>query len=156
MIVGGACLNLYGIKRTTEDTDIWIDPSRENWSKLIEVVELLGYSESEISRLENAYTLNAFVFTMIGPIDIMNYADKRLQFNSVYARCLVFTYEDININALSLPDLREMKALARRPIDVSDVHKIDDFMAANNQPRLDKRSRPQKWWDRAKLIWKAG
>ena len=154
MIVGGACLNLHGIKRTTEDTDIWIEPSRENWTKLVKVIELLGYSELEINRIAKAFTLNAFVFTLIGPIDVMNYADKRMPFNTIYERALIFKYNDININALSLGDLREMKAFARRPRDVSDVYLIDDYLLANNQPSLDKRTRLQKWWDRARLIWK--
>ncbi|MCD6254817.1 MAG: hypothetical protein J7J44_00915 [Deltaproteobacteria bacterium] len=43
LIVGGMAVNLYGYLRLTIDLDLMVDLSDENLSKIINVMERLGY-----------------------------------------------------------------------------------------------------------------
>jgi len=77
LVVGGVAVNIYGYIRMTVDLDIMVDLSEENLSKIITIMEKLGYSPrapvkpgdllSKEKREEWIKKKGAVVFTFVDP-----------------------------------------------------------------------------------------
>lgn len=48
IMVGGAAVNHHGYKRHSADVDLWIEPAKENFEKLLIVLQDLGYEVDEL------------------------------------------------------------------------------------------------------------
>ena len=51
LLVGGGAVNFHGYQRHSADIDLWIEPSPENFDRLVRVLRSLGYA---LDRLPSA------------------------------------------------------------------------------------------------------
>ena len=50
LLVGGAAVNFYGYKRYSADIDFWIKPTKENFDKILIVLQKLGYGIQQLPK----------------------------------------------------------------------------------------------------------
>lgn len=139
LVVGGVAVNLYGYVRLTMDLDIMVDLSRENLSKIIDVMEKFGYTPrvpvsphefiSTEKRDEWIKDKGAVVFTFINLQTPFKHLDiflsNPINFEKAYLRRETINVLDIKIDIASLDDLIEMKKLAGRERDMEDIHHLE-------------------------------
>ena len=127
LVIGGLALNFHGLLRNTIDSDVWIDPVMDNILRLKKVLVALDYEEMDFDFLEKAGS-DALVFSIEGPIDFLTSVHRNFLFEDCFQRASFFEMEKIRIPVISLPDLRDLKVLARRPQDLRDAGLINDFL----------------------------
>jgi len=124
LLVGGYAVVLYGYVRYTGDIDFWINPSKENAVRLIEVLKRFGFGSLNLS-IED--------FTMDDQIIQLGYPPKRidiitsvtgLKFSDCYKKSRVFSVDDISIQTISLDDLKKNKKASGRYKDLDDLENL--------------------------------
>ncbi|MGA0558418.1 hypothetical protein ACO2Q8_17285 [Larkinella sp. VNQ87] len=129
MVIGGFAMYLNGISRTTEDVDVWMEPTHENGQRLICTLLGMGYEEEELSHVKTLDFTQIQVFGLNNYIDVLTVVHRKFNFGDCYSRALAFRNpHGHTIHFLHLNDLRETKVLARRPQDLRDIVLIDDFL----------------------------
>ncbi|MCY7357159.1 MAG: hypothetical protein LH609_06750 [Rudanella sp.] len=129
MVIGGFAMYLNGIRRNTEDFDVWIQPTHENGQLFIDTLLCMGFTIDELDQLTQHDFQEPIVFGLLGTIDVMTRVHKNLDFEACYSRSR--TYVDprgIEVHFLHLNDLRQSKVWARRDQDLRDIIQIDDFI----------------------------
>jgi hypothetical protein len=129
MIIGGFAMYLNGIRRNTEDFDVWLQPTQSNGQRFVETLVCMGFSIDELDQLTAQDFRDPIVFGLLGTIDVMTRVHQKLDFDSCFSRSR--TYVDprgIEVHFLHLNDLRQSKVWARREQDLRDIIQIDDFI----------------------------
>lgn len=135
LVVGGVAVNLYGYIRLTMDLDLMVDLSDENLSRVVEIMENLGYSPrvpinpkefiSESNRDEWIKEKGAVVFTFIDlkspykHIDI--FLNNPIDFAKAFLRKEVMVVGGTKIFVASIDDIIKMKSITGRPRDKEDI-----------------------------------
>jgi predicted nucleotidyltransferase len=135
LLVGGVAVNIYGYVRMTMDLDIMVDLSEDNLSRIIRVMEKLGFSPrapvdphdliAKEKRDEWINKKGAVVFTFIDlkkpfrQIDV--FLTNPMSFSEAFARRKVMVIGGLTLSVACLDDLIEMKERAGRPRDLEDA-----------------------------------
>lgn len=125
LVGGGYAVTFHGYPRYTGDIDIWINPTEENATRMMTVLDRFGAGSVGI---EKGDFLDAhFDVLKMGnePIRIdMMVKMKGLEFEAAYARRVVENIEGLNINFLSLDDLVMTKKASNRSKDQNDLEHL--------------------------------
>ena len=149
VVVGGVACNIYGYVRMTVDLDIMVDLSEENLSKIVAVMERLGYRPrapveprdllSEDTREEWVKNKGAVVFTFIDPKKPFRQVDiflvNPMNFEEVHERREEMTVGGIRMAVVCMEDLIAMKSSAGRPRDFEDVDHLRKIAALRGGER---------------------
>jgi len=137
ILTGGLALVSNGIVRFTQDADVWLRPDNTNQDKALLD---FGYDEEDVSAMREAdFTQVQFVRIHDVPLDVMTSAHQKFDYDTCRKREPLFTTtRGHKIYFLHINDLRELKVLARRPKDLSDVLMIDDLL--EEQRKLNEES----------------
>jgi acetolactate synthase regulatory subunit len=125
ILVGGAAVNHHGYKRHSADVDLWIEPSEENFSRLLRVLQRIGYSIDEIPAQVRAAEQNVSI--KVSPqqeIELITRFDPGCTFEEAWGRCALVPisgYELPRYRVMAVDDLIESKLKAARPKDLLDV-----------------------------------
>jgi len=121
LVVGGYAVIFHGYVRTTGDLDIWVALNHENAAKIEAAIRLMGH---------NPPGLNAEWFAEKGAVlgigqeplrfDINNDIDG-VTFAECYARRVEADIEGVQVNMISLPDLKTNKRASGRNKDLADL-----------------------------------
>jgi hypothetical protein len=121
LVVGGYAVIYHGYVRTTGDLDIWVALSSENAAKVESAVRSLGY---------NPPGLNAEWFLGKGSVlrigqeplrfDIINDIDG-VAFADCYPRRIMTRIEGVEVDFISLADLKTNKRASGRNKDLADL-----------------------------------
>lgn len=129
MVIGGFAMYLNGLSRTTEDADVWVEPTPENQQRFVCTLLGMGYEEEELDHLKTLDFTQPQVFGLSNYIDVLTVVHRRFNFEECFERSRTCTNPHGNtIHFLHLNDLRETKVLARRPQDLRDIIQIDDYL----------------------------
>jgi hypothetical protein len=124
LLVGGYAVGHYGFPRATADLDIWVANHEENASKLVEVLRKFGF---------DVPALNKSLFQEPGHVVRMGVPPVRLEilssidgvdFQNCYPRRQVAEIDGVEINIISLADLKANKRASGRHQDLSDLEKL--------------------------------
>ncbi len=66
MCIGGYAVNFFSYHRVTEDMDIWMAPTNENKTSLINTLMCIRYSESEIAYIVDEDFTTYFMIVSAG------------------------------------------------------------------------------------------
>jgi predicted nucleotidyltransferase len=124
LLVGGYAVAHYGYPRTTNDIDIWAGVSDENAVKLCQVFIEFGFSPTSISAAK--FLDPDKVYRMGVPpvcIDLLLRVSG-LEFSASYAQRQVMDVDGIEINVLSLEDLKTNKHASGRYKDLNDLEHL--------------------------------
>lgn len=127
ILVGGYSVILHGYSRTTGDLDIWVEPSPENYRRLVAAFTLFGLPLFDMTAEKFLETSRYDVFTFGRPpvsIDILTRV-KGLVFEPVFAASEWFDIdESLRVRAIRLADLLQSKKSAGRAKDLDDLEHL--------------------------------
>jgi hypothetical protein len=124
MLVGGYAVILHGYARTTGDMDIWVQPTRENYQRLVKAFQVFGMPLFDMT--ESKFLDKDFydVFSFGRPpvcIDIVTNITG-VEFDAAHAKSQWFEIRDgLKVCSLSLNDLITSKKAAARNKDLDDI-----------------------------------
>jgi hypothetical protein len=128
IMVGGAAVNHHGYKRHSADVDLWIEPSSENFGKLLAVLNSLGYGVDELPR--KVLDAEQNITIKISPeqeIELITRFNPGCTFDEAWSRSEFGEIGGVPIaryRVLSFADLIDSKLRSARPKDLLDVHEL--------------------------------
>ena len=126
LLLGGYAVILYGYDRTTGDMDIWVRPTRPNYTRLIEAFRRFGMPTFDMTEERFLDPAVADVFSFgIAPssIDILT-APKGVDFGDCYTRRNWIEHEGLPLCLIAQEDLLVAKAAAGRQRDLDDIEQL--------------------------------
>lgn len=124
MIVGGFAVNFHGYHRFTEDIDIWIAVSDENFNRLLKAVRL--FFGEDLPGLDKTFLQNneaVFFGRVPNKIELIQ-AVSGVDFCNCYPRRIEAQLDGLKVNIISLPDLKVNKRSAGRHKDLADLDRL--------------------------------
>lgn len=124
LLIGGYAVGYYGYPRPTADMDIWISRSRENARKVFAVLNQFGFSSSELSP-EIFMREKAIVRMGVAPfrLEIITFIDG-VDFEQCYREKQIAEIEEVEVNIISLKQLKINKKASGRLKDLSDLENL--------------------------------
>jgi predicted nucleotidyltransferase len=126
LMLGGYAVNLYGHHRSTQDIDLWISADQANAERMVRVYRRFGYTSPR---------LDATWFTEPGRVNVIGRAPVRIDlltgpsgvdFEACYPRRVVIKLDGIDVDVISLADLRVNKSASGRPKDLLDLKSLPE------------------------------
>lgn len=125
IVVGGYAVIMHGYYRTTQDLDIWVSKTTENYTRLRKAYALFGMPVFDMTE-ENFMSEKFDVFS-IGRspirIDIITKL-KGVVFKEAFENSIYRSIEDMNVRYLNLDDMFKSKKAAGRYKDLDDIEKL--------------------------------
>jgi hypothetical protein len=128
IMVGGAAVNHHGYKRHSADVDLWIEPSPENFAKLLSVLKGMNYAIDELP--EKVLAAEQNISIKISPeqeIELITRFNPGCTFDEAWSRCEFAETNGIPLaryRVMALNDLIESKLRSLRPKDLLDVQEL--------------------------------
>jgi hypothetical protein len=122
ILVGGYSVIIHGYNRTTGDLDVWIKPTKKNYSKLKNAFSMFGMSVFDMTE-ESFLSNDLDVFTFGRPpvsIDILT-SVKGIDFDETFDTSIITVIENVRVRVIHLNQLRKAKHAANRPKDQDDL-----------------------------------
>ena len=141
VVVGGVALVLHGVVRFTADLDLMVGLDHKNLWTFLEAMEDLGYRPKLPLRAEDlanprvraewkeirGMQVFAFYHTQ-WPMELVDVLiDEPIDFAAVERDRPIFTARGIEIPVISIPHLKQLKALSGRPQDLADIQALEDL-----------------------------
>jgi len=124
LVVGGMAVNYYGYHRSTGDLDLWVAVSAENQERLASALKKFGFSSQSVARRP---LLQKPKFIRIGqpPIRVEIHSEiAGVRFEDCVGRAEVCSIEGVEVQLISLSDLRKNNAAAGRAKDKADLEAL--------------------------------
>jgi len=124
LLVGGYAVVFYGYVRFTGDIDFWIHPTKKNASRVVEVLSKFGFGSLYLSI--DDFTKDDQIIQLGYPpnrIDIIT-SVTGLTFSDCYSKRVSFTIEGVDIQTISLEDLKKNKKASGRYKDLDDLENL--------------------------------
>jgi len=125
LVVGGYAVALYGYPRSTGDMDIWIAISKDNARKTVETLKKFGFDAPQLK--EELFLEKEKNIRMGNPplrIEILTSIDG-VEFTKCYRNKNTVTMDDIDVNFISLEDLKKNKRASGRHQDLADLENLE-------------------------------
>ena|SRR5687768_11151562 len=124
LLVGGYAVGHYGFPRATGDLDIWIANDDENASRLVEALRQFGFDVPELKKSlfrEPKHVVRMGLppvrLEILSSIDGVNFAD-------CYPRRETVEMDGVEVDVISLADLKANKRASGRHQDLNDLEKL--------------------------------
>lgn len=129
ILVGGGAVNFHGYKRHSADVDFWIDPTEENFTNLISVVNSLGYAlETFPQKVLDAKQNISIKATPEFDLELITRFNPNKPFQEAFEQAEIAMYswegEEETYRVLSFDDLVVSKLKANRPKDLLDITQL--------------------------------
>ena len=125
LVIGGYAVALYGYPRATGDMDIWIAISKDNAEKTAKALKEFGFDSPD---LKKALFLKKEKNIRLGNpplrIEILTSIDG-VEFATCYENKKVVTIDNVEINFISLEDLKKNKKASGRYQDLADLENLE-------------------------------
>ena len=126
ILVGGYSVILHGYARTTGDIDIWVNPTIDNYKKLLKSFHEFGMTVFDMTEKNFLHNESFDVFTFGRPpvcIDIMKEV-KGLDFESAYLHSGLVEVDGLSIRLIDYRDLIKAKRASGRAKDINDIENL--------------------------------
>lgn len=124
LLVGGYAVVLYGYVRYTGDIDFWINPTEENANRIVEVLDRFGFGSLNLTIKD--FTKDDQIIQLGYPpnrIDIIT-SVTGLTFTECYPKRNSFPIEGVEVQTISLEDLKKNKKASGRYKDLDDLENL--------------------------------
>ena len=122
LLVGGYAVGYYGYPRATADIDIWVAIDAGNVGKLLAALAVFGFAEVDPA----VFAKEKQVLRMGVPplrIELLT-GVSGLEFEECYSRRVVVNLAEVEVNLISLEDLKTNKAASGRYKDLNDLEHL--------------------------------
>ncbi len=134
LVIGGAAVNIHGFSRATGDLDIWYNPTKENFLKVLDAIKDFGFDVSGVVKVQE-YETKGFIRLPLHKfyIELIAIIDGKINFDDAYKRSIINTISnDLEIRVIGYDDLLETKAMTRRPKDLEDIKQLEAARKIHN------------------------
>lgn len=124
LLVGGYAVGHYGFPRATGDLDIWIANHKENATRLVQALREFGFDVPELN--ESLFQEPKHVVRMGVPpvrLEILSSIDG-VDFPDCYPRRTTVEMDGVEVDVISLADLKTNKRASGRHQDLTDLEKL--------------------------------
>ena len=124
LLIGGYAVGCYGYPRATADMDIWIAINPDNADKLVKVLKEFGFDEPDLT---TEIFLKDWQIIRLGfpPVRIeISTTISGVNFADCFSRRKIETLDGVEVNMISLKDLKINKKASGRLQDLSDLEKL--------------------------------
>jgi hypothetical protein len=124
LLVGGYAVGHYGFPRATGDLDIWIANHDENANRLVEALRAFGFDVPELNK--SLFQEPKHVIRMGVPpvrLEILSSIDG-VSFQDCYPRRETVEMDGVEVDVISLADLKANKRASGRHQDLNDLEKL--------------------------------
>jgi predicted nucleotidyltransferase len=124
LIVGGYAVSVHGHPRFTGDLDIWLNPTTENASKIVTVVNEFGFGSFKLTIAD--FTKEGNIIQLGYPplrIDLLTAIDG-VAFVDCYANKKEVAIDGLMVNFIGYQDLLKNKQQSGRPKDIDDINNL--------------------------------
>ncbi len=123
ILVGGYAVIYHGYVRATGDMDVWLKPTNENKSRLLEVFKKLQFDIEGIKKISEMDFTNVVIFHIGSEPERIDFLSKvqGLNFDEAYKQKQMLNVKDYQIPILHLDDLIANKLLVNRLKDQTDI-----------------------------------
>ena len=128
ILVGGYSVIVHGYNRTTGDLDVWVNPTKSNYVKLISACSSFGLMLDDLTEDNFLKNDDLDVFTFGRPpvsIDIMTKV-KGLTFKETYELAQIAEIDGVKTRVIHKNHLIQAKKAAGRPKDQDDIEHLSD------------------------------
>ncbi len=126
LIVGGYAVGYHGYPRATGDIDIWIESVADNANRLVDTLQEFGFKSPDLSP---SIFLEYDKIIRMGepPIRIELFTSlPGVKFAECYENRTRDTIDEIQVNIISLKDLRLNKKASARHKDLNDLENLPE------------------------------
>jgi hypothetical protein len=126
ILVGGYAVILHGYRRATGDMAIWVNRTKENYSKLTKAFAEFGLSIFDMTEKKflDAETVDVFSYGRRPvSIDIITKL-KGVEFDDAFFNAMQFDENGLLIRFIHLNNLIQAKKAAGRHKDLDDIEKL--------------------------------
>ena len=130
LVVGAHALAAYGVVRATKDFDIWVRPSPDNASKVLQALSAFGAPLHDLSSED--LTQPGLIFQIGVPpirIDIITAIDG-VDFEEAWSERFQTSFADQTTSVISARLLIANKRAAGRLQDLADVEKLEEVLGS--------------------------
>jgi hypothetical protein len=125
VLVGGMAVILHGYVRGTGDMDVWVNKTKENYSKLKNAFQEFGmpvFDMTEEKFLSNEFDVWSFGVSPV-KIEVMT-AVKGLQFDETFKMAQYYTENKLQVRFIHLNHLIQAKRASGRYRDLDDIEQL--------------------------------
>lgn len=126
LLIGGYAVNYYGFARYTGDIDFWLNPSAENKSKFIKMMEQFSSDKSAVAELNDLDFEKAQVISMGKPplkIDFLTKVNL-VAFEEAWSQKKELTLDETQVYVVNYNHLVTMKFNTGRTKDKLDIEEL--------------------------------
>lgn len=127
LVIGGFAVVAHGHQRTTDDLDVWIEPSHENGQRILTALAAAGEDTRDLMGQNFVEYLNIFA----GPglrFDMQNYIPG-VSFADAWEARHMITLEETSLPFIHLRHLIENKKAVGRKQDLADVEALESLQS---------------------------
>lgn len=124
LLIGGYAVGYHGYPRATNDLDIWIAISPGNAERMVTLLREFGFDTPELS--PHLFLQDHSIVRMGIPpmrIEVLTTLSG-VEFAPCYARRVNFMVDEVEVNLISLPDLKINKRASGRFKDLDDLENL--------------------------------
>lgn len=124
LLIGGYAVGHYGFPRATGDLDIWIANHEENANRLVGALRQFGFDVPELKK--SLFQKPKHVVRMGVPpvrLEILSSIDG-VNFQECYPRRETVEMDGVEVDVISLADLKANKRASGRHQDLNDLEKL--------------------------------
>lgn len=132
IMVGGGAVNFHGYQRHSADVDFWIETTVENFKKLLQVFNEMGYEIDDFPQKVKNQEQNISI--KFSPedlnLELITHFSVNKSFDEAYKDSEIVTKDEIQFlrwNVLSFEDLITSKIKAGRPKDLLDIQQLQEI-----------------------------
>lgn len=125
VLVGGMAVILHGYVRGTGDMDVWVNKTKENYSRLKRAYQQFGmplFDMTEENFLGNEYDVFGIGVQPV-KIEVMTNV-KGLLFDETYAMALTYEEDGLQIKFIHINHLIQAKKASGRFRDLDDIEQL--------------------------------
>lgn len=126
LIIGGVAVNIHGFTRATGDLDIWYNPTKENFKKLLKAIRDFGFDTMELEKPIN-YETKGFIRIPLDHfyVELLSSIDGKMKFEEVYNRAFSFKINATIVKVIGYDELIQNKIMSRRAKDLEDIAQLE-------------------------------
>jgi predicted nucleotidyltransferase len=124
VLIGGYAVNYYGYVRPTGDMDIFIGMNQINAKKTVSALKQFGFDSYELNA--ELFLKDKSIVRMGVPpmrLEISNYIDG-VSFERCYDEREIIKIDELNVNLISLENLKATKKASGRYKDLNDLENL--------------------------------
>jgi predicted nucleotidyltransferase len=146
VLIGGLAVQAYSAWRTTQDVDVIVDPTEDNYARVVAALRELhavprGIDADDVPDPTDPDTLRSgaslFLDTTAGPFDVLQDAAGARPYPQMRADAVAVDVSGISVRIVGLNDLIRLKRAADRPIDREDIAVLSALQRELQLPVLD-------------------